>query len=329
MNNHKHKVSIGLPVFNGEEYIEQALKSILLQTYTDFELIISDNASTDRTQHICQAYAKKDKRIRYYRNAKNLGASMNFNRVFKLSHGKYFKWAAHDDVLAPEFLEKCVSVLDQNFSVVLCHSKIGRINEHGALSGTYEYNLKLDSKKLHERFRDLLDFNFRTDIIFGLIRASALKMTHLMGGYIGSDRNLLAEIGLIGRIYEVPEYLFLRRDHPNAYSKTVFKNYSERRSWWTEAYPINFPFQKNSLEYFASIRRIPLKSSERLLCYAQIAKWIINEGGVMMLGDLLNLYLDILSCTNLGFITTQAIKRIWMRTMSTINKRKTIPVHNI
>src|SRR3989337_590294 len=121
-------VSIGLPVFNGEKYLRQALDSILAQTYQDFELIISDNASTDKTQQICREYVKKDSRIRYYRNKRNLGATRNHNRVFELSCGEYFKWASHDDLLAPEFLSRCVSVLDQDHSIVLCHSKTGRIN---------------------------------------------------------------------------------------------------------------------------------------------------------------------------------------------------------
>ena len=90
--NNRSRVSIGLPVYNGEKYLEQALISILSQTYTDFELIISDNASTDRTQAICREYAAKDPRIRYYCNEENLGAAPNHNRVFELASGEYFKW---------------------------------------------------------------------------------------------------------------------------------------------------------------------------------------------------------------------------------------------
>jgi glycosyltransferase involved in cell wall biosynthesis len=89
----KPRLSIGMPVFNGEKYLKEALDSILAQTYSDFELLISDNASTDRTEQICREYAAKDRRIRYYRNEKNIGAPKNFNRVFELSSGKYFRWA--------------------------------------------------------------------------------------------------------------------------------------------------------------------------------------------------------------------------------------------
>src|SRR6516225_12243640 len=97
-------VSIGLFVYNGERFLEEALRSILNQTFTDFELIISDNASTDRTGEIAEAYAKRDDRIRYYRNEKNMGAGWNMRRVYGLAIGKYFKQAAADDILEPEFL---------------------------------------------------------------------------------------------------------------------------------------------------------------------------------------------------------------------------------
>src|SRR5438128_3187989 len=105
-------VSLGLPVFNGEAFLVQVLESILAQTYGDFELIISDNASTDATPDICRVYAARDPRIRYVRNATNVGAARNFNRVFQLSTGEYYKLANADDVCAPTLVERCVAVLD-------------------------------------------------------------------------------------------------------------------------------------------------------------------------------------------------------------------------
>ena len=104
-------VSIGLFVYNGERFIEDALHSILGQTFTDFELIISDNASTDQTGEIAHSYALRDKRIRYYRNEKNMGAGWNVRRVYELATGKYFKQAAVDDLLESDFLRQCVEIL--------------------------------------------------------------------------------------------------------------------------------------------------------------------------------------------------------------------------
>ena len=327
MSSDKPRVSIGLPVLNGEEYLEEALDSILAQTYSDFELVISDDASTDHTQRICRAYAAKDRRIRYYRNERTLGASKNFNRVFELSSGEYFKWAAHDDVLAPEFLRRCVSVLARDSSIVLCYSKIGRIDEYGALVGTYDYKMRLDSQKPHERFGNLLGLYFPLYAIFGVIRASALKMTPLIQNYIESDKNLLAEISLIGRIYEIPEYLFFRRAHPKAFSNMHYTRYQERWDWWTKAGQIR-PIDRSTFircfpEYFKSVRRVPLKWSERQLCYAQISRWFIREGWTWMGSDLYAIYKFLLSRSNLGRKLASATDRVLRRTIIlTIKKKK-------
>src|SRR5262245_31410059 len=118
------RVSIGVPVYNGERYLRECIDSILGQTFRDFELILSDNASTDATRTICEAYATRDPRVRYYRNEQNLGACRNFNRCVELARGDYFLWAAHDDAIAPEYLARCVEALDRDPSVVLSHSDV-------------------------------------------------------------------------------------------------------------------------------------------------------------------------------------------------------------
>jgi len=283
-----HRVSIGLPVFNGEKYLRQALDSILAQTYQDFELIISDNASTDRTQQICNDYINKDDRIRYYRNRQNLGAPRNFNRVFELSSSEYFKWAAYDDLIAPDYIQKCVRVLDNDPSIVLCHSKTNRINEQGKLIGNYDNRTlrRVSSWKPHERFGDLISIHNPCWSIFGVMRANSLRKTPLHGSYIGADRNLLAEIGLLGRIYEIPEYLLFRRDHDQAYTQRFCEQgfainiaeYSEQLAWWAKDNWTYFPNWKNMFEFFRSIRRVQLKRTERLLCYNEILRWLIVEG---------------------------------------------------
>ena len=131
MPSHKPRVSIGLPVYNGENYLTSAIETLLAQTFTDFELIISDNCSTDRTQDICRSFCDRDARIRYVRQAKNLGAVRNFNLVFHYARGEYFKWAAHDDVCAPAFLQRCVERLDANPSVVWCYPRSDKIGPDG------------------------------------------------------------------------------------------------------------------------------------------------------------------------------------------------------
>jgi glycosyltransferase involved in cell wall biosynthesis len=310
-------VSIGMPVFNGEKYVEDTLISILAQTYTDFELIISDNCSTDQTQNICQKYAAMDNRIRYYRNARNLGAPMNYNRTFELSRGEYFKWASHDDVLAPEYLQKCISVLDKDPTVVLCHSKTGRIDEKGLLVGNYDHNMRIDSQKMHERFRDLISIKHNPCWpIFGVMRSDILKRTPLHGNYPGADGNLLAEIALYGRIFEIPEYLFFRRDHPQAYTQSYVHtknvNYREQMAWWGSDSWINLTVLKNCREFFRSVRRVPLKWSERMFCYEQIFNWFLVEGWRLMGVDVEKYFL---SRSSFGRRLASVVQTILRRTV--------------
>lgn len=222
MSNNPPLISIGLPVYDGEKFMEQAIDSILAQTFKDFELIISDNASTDKTEEICRHYAAKDKRIRYYRNHHNLGAAPNFNRVYELSRGSYFKWLAHDDICEPEFLERCVAIFEKDPSVVLCNSRVKIIDERGRemerTNDLYTY-VSLGNKKLdltfsepHKRFRNIIRPHpcFQ---VFGLIRSDALKNTSLLGSYAGSDRILLAQLALQGKFYEFAEQFLYQRRH--------------------------------------------------------------------------------------------------------------------
>lgn len=317
-------VSIGIPVFNGENFLKCALDSILSQTYTDFEVIISDNASTDKTQQICLEYAAKDSRIRYYRNKENVGATANFNRLVSLSSGKYFKWAAHDDVLAPDYLEKCVTILDNDPSIVLCHSRAARIDENGVVIGNYDDRTlyRITSWKKHERFGDLISQRNSCWSIMGVMRADALKKTPLHGAYLDADRNLLAELGLIGRMYEIPEHLFFRRDHPQAYTTTyhskdvLVRDYKNQLAWWSgnkKRPQIMLPRWKNLLEYFRSVNRVPLKFSERLLCYREISKWLLYGDGLkMMRCDLNNMYalwrLKLVASAQNGHIRENSVK---------------------
>ncbi len=275
MSEDSPRVSIGLPVFNGEKYLAETLDSLLAQTYSDFELIISDNASTDGTQEICQAYAAEDGRIRYVRNETNLGASKNFNRVFELASGEYFKWAAHDDLCAPEYLERCIEVLDRDASVILCHSETMPIDEHGALLPDLDARLNVGSPKPHERFLRCLCVPHGQCALLGVIRADALGRTRLVGRYAAADRVLLGELALFGRFYEVPEYLFFYRIHPQQ-SWRRYATRQSREAWFdpTRAGKITFPHWRLFREHLISIGRAPLSWYERTWCYIYMGWWV-------------------------------------------------------
>ena len=229
------RVSIGMPVYNGENFLAEALDSMLAQTFADFELIISDNASTDRTEAICRVYAARDTRIRYYRVENNKGATWNFNRTFELARGEYFKWAAHDDLCDPTFVARCVEVLDNDPSVVCCHSKTRHIDVHGSILwdlpdptvgevdvlpavGGSPRILNASSTSAQRRFYDVLFSDGWSARSEGVFRSHALRRTGMLLPVFGYEKVLMAELALIGRFHDIPETLFLQRIHPQAMS---------------------------------------------------------------------------------------------------------------
>lgn len=282
------KVTIGMPVYNGENFIRDAFNSILAQTYSDWELVISDNASTDRTEQICREYAQRDHRIHYYRSAKNLGASWNYVRVFQLASGEYFKWAAHDDMIAPDFLRKCVDVLDRDPGVVVVYARTQFIDETGNFVGTYDPDTSgFDSPKPRDRFRVRTSrirppFPFvkrmleDAHAVFGLIRTDALKSVPPLGNYGASDQILLAQLALRGRFHRIPEYLFFNRDH----QQRSIRAYSGRRrqTLWLDPgmrRKVYFAEWRMLREFVRSVQVAPLERVERFLCYWEISKYFM------------------------------------------------------
>lgn len=173
------KVSIGMPVYNGEKFIRRALDSLLDQTFTDFELIISDNASTDETRQICLEYAAKDKRVCYHRNDINVDGIVNFNRVLNLAIGQYFMWAAYDDKWEPSFVACLVQSLDVNPQAVLAFCRFVLIDEDGRLKRTFKTNwadVFSRSKFWQFAFMTLSDelISRKANHIYGLMRREAL-----------------------------------------------------------------------------------------------------------------------------------------------------------
>jgi glycosyltransferase involved in cell wall biosynthesis len=268
------RVSIGLPVYNSERFLAEALDSLLAQTFEDFELVISDNASTDRTPEICSSYAARDRRIRYYRTAQNRGASWNHERVFRLSRGEYFKWAAYDDICAPQYIQRCVEILDRMPSVVLCYAGTVLIDEHGKCLRRYSGSYNATSPKAHERFRSILYHFGVSDPMYGVIRAHALAMTRLLGHYVAADLVLLAELALLGEFYEVPEHLFLRRDHPHK-SGRANPSLAAIAAWYDPANRgrVPLPTWRLFFETLSSIKRSQTPYSEKFHCYGYMVKW--------------------------------------------------------
>jgi glycosyltransferase involved in cell wall biosynthesis len=282
------QTSIGLYVYNGERFLEEALNSILNQTYSDFELIISDNASTDRTNEIAEAYAKRDGRVRYYRCEKNMGAGWNSRRVYELAVGEYFKWAAADDVLEPDFLRQCVEALEHNPAYVLACSQAKIVDENGNLIENWVFPMETHSIDPEIRFRDMLTWH-KCFQIFGVIRMSALRRFPPIESYVHSDRVLLARLSLLGPFYEAPERLFVSRQHTGQSISTAPLRLKQPRfrltsrtgtlpslEWWdpTKTHSITFPDFNLILQYLLSIHRAPLRVGQKIRCYLLLLPWI-------------------------------------------------------
>ena len=272
-------VTIGLPVYNGENYLRQALESLLAQTYADWELIVSDNGSTDGTEAICREFAARDGRVRYLREAVNRGATWNFNRVFLLARAPLFRWAAHDDVCSPYLLERCVAALKERPSAVLAYPRTRVIGPKGETLWDYGTRLRTDSADPAVRFHDCICIDHACFPIFGVMRADLLRRTRLLGAYAGADRNLLAELCLHGPFVEVPEILFLRRDHPGT-STRQFPSAKERMAWFQVGAraPLSPTFTR-ARGYWESLNRAPLGPLDRLACLGVLGKWTGARAG--------------------------------------------------
>jgi glycosyltransferase involved in cell wall biosynthesis len=224
------RVTLAMPVYNGENFIRKAIESLLAQTFEDFELIISDNASSDSTREIITSYQRMDSRIRLIKNARNLGAAENQNLGFRESKGEYFKWCAHDDEIDPAYIEKLVAKLDENPELSLAFGKTICIDATGC-------EIPMIGKEMPEMLSaDPVERFFKSIMlmgacfpIFGLFRRDVLVKTTLHRPYYGSDRALLVEVALLGKLGFVPDVTFFNRDHDQ---RSLMINDKLEKSLW-------------------------------------------------------------------------------------------------
>lgn len=303
------KVSIGIPVYNGADYVGLAIESILAQTYDDFELIICDNASTDETGAICRDFAGRDKRIVYFRQQENRGASANFVKAFELARGQYFRWHGHDDMIAPTFLEELVKVLDADPGCVLAYPRTVMVNEHGEEKWCFLEFMACDSEDPAERLHAFIgppkdDY---TNPQFGLLRRDAMTKTDLIAPYLASDRTFLAHMALLGRSREIPDVLFLRREHEQM-STSANKNKRDLRAWFDGKRPLLIFKQWRLLrEYLRIVHRTPMGTAARLRCYRVLLKWMRTRGVRLAAELMLPLFINGRP-TALGWFTIRTLR---------------------
>jgi glycosyltransferase involved in cell wall biosynthesis len=275
------RLTVGLPVYNGENYLAESLDALLDQTYEDFELIISDNASTDSTPDICREYERRDSRVTWFRQPQNIGLAGNHNFVVDKGRGDLFKWGSHDDLYGRDLLERCVDALDAFPDVVLAHSWTAMIDGSGVITRKVEYSLATASARAPERFRSVL-FDVGGDDDGGVIRMDVLRRVARKNSYHHADHTIIAEIALYGRFFQVDDWLYLRRDHPERAERACSTmrsrcaNMDPRRANRLR-HPTVRLYGEYVWAYIDAVRRAPLYPAERRECYRYVAEWLTSR----------------------------------------------------
>jgi hypothetical protein len=301
MTDRSPRVTIGVPVYNGAKYLALALDSILAQTFTDFEVLISDNASADATAKIARRYASRDSRIRFERQATNRGAAWNYNRVMRDCRSPYFKWMAHDDVIGPNYLAACVATLDRSTDVCWCQSLVQLIdadgavvrgninawnNPHTAMTDIHSVQSFDPGGRHGDRSAGEASVRFAAVLLgaawcldgYGLMRTSVLQQTR---GYLptyGTEKILVGELSLLGRYAEVPEPLQMIRVHDEASGSLA--STAEQQAYMGARSSNRWAHPRLQLlsDQWTAIGRAPLSRGERLRCYAVVARYLLQVG---------------------------------------------------
>jgi glycosyltransferase involved in cell wall biosynthesis len=260
-------VTIGLPTYNGARFLGETLESLLAQDLADLELVISDNGSTDDTERICRQAAAGDRRVRYERSPTNRGAAWNYNNVLARARGRYFKWAADDDLCLPSFVSSCVDVLERSPAAVIAWPQTTLIDETGSVIGDQDdHALDLRDADPVARLADLLSHRIEWHPVFGLIRTDVLRQTEGIGAFVLADVALLAELALRGQFHQVPQRLFLRRYHDER-SLVANPSFEAHLAWYDPSGARGRAVLPNAhlvRQLLRRVRSAPLRPAQRL-----------------------------------------------------------------
>jgi glycosyltransferase involved in cell wall biosynthesis len=260
-----HLLVIGMPVYNGAHWLEESIESILSQSFTDFQLFIADNASTDETETICRHYARKDSRVRYHRHRSNRGVFRNFNDVFELTSSKYFKWASCSDHCKPTLFERCLEILEARDDVVLAYAQTVLFSSISGDERLFYQNLTLEEESPSDRVRMVFDWMEGLNNAFnGVFRRSILDRVMPLKAGRGFDVNLMEEMSLHGKFVEVYQPLFYRRYETPTTGELLSQ---EEKVLFFGANKTEFGYLQRAnrqLDRFAMPFRTPIPFSEKL-----------------------------------------------------------------
>lgn len=271
-------LSFAIPIRNGEDVLPGLLESLLAQDFSDFEIVISDNASTDRTTEVCQAYALRDSRIRYHRNPENIGLNANFNLLIELARGKYMRWIGGDDRLEPDYARKCIEALKARPDVIGVTTYQDYVDDYGNRD-YYEYTGKrLDYPRAYQRYARMVWFmthDYRyVDPIYTMTRRDVLLN---IGGHkpvLNADQVLAIEISLYGAFTHIPECLAHRGwkfQASTPHDQLLRQNFHDQYDKVRKHTYLNI-----IAAAWEPVMRLPLPWWEKLLCVPTISYYFLR-----------------------------------------------------
>lgn len=270
------QVSIGIPVYNGATHLRRTIESVLAQSFDAFELIISDNASTDGTWDICQEYAERDKRIRCVRQPRNLGANPNFNILFEMSQGEFFKWTGHDDQLDHSFLERCVKALEASPDASIAYCGETYCDDEGNEVLRCDDPYSIDGLEPDVRFRQWMwDMDIknqrRSDLVYGLIRSSHLRTTRLFRDTLATNKLLILELVVTGPVEYIEDVLVQRTPAPHRTIEQRMKRLSP-----TAQSGGMLPFWKLAFEFVKVAWNLDIESKRRISLVLSCVRYFLS-----------------------------------------------------
>jgi glycosyltransferase involved in cell wall biosynthesis len=294
---HVPRITIGMPVFNGEKFIRATVDSLLAQSFSDFELIVSDNASTDGTEQICRDYAARDPRFIYVRNSRNLGPAANYNVSLDLARSELFKWCAADDVYGPDCLKRLIEALDANPDAVASYARTKIIDETGQYVRDYDYELKLSTARPWQRLAALIFVQHRhhgAHEIWSVVRLAKLREAGHKQALVRADSVLLVRLALLGKMLLLDEFHFFNRDHAKRSSRYLGKREVRADSklsawlgvgplpngeWWDESLKgkILFPDWRVMQQYHLAISKTRMGLFDKISCYIVFAMYVVKH----------------------------------------------------
>ena len=272
--NKSPRISIGMPAYNAAATIRSAIEALLAQSFGDWELIVSDNASTDATRDTVEDLARRDGRIRYVRHPVNIGANLNYSHAFKCARGEFFKWASSSDWCAPSFLERCLEALQPRPDAVLAAPCTRLFQGDASSFRDYAYDIEILDDTPSQRLSHLMSALRLNNAINGLIRSAALRGTDLIAAYMGADIVLMGHLALLGKMLRVDEGLYYRRMEISTSTALQDSDALRRHHYPEMGARTLFQASKRSWGWLRCATAAPMSVAERWRVYWYVARMI-------------------------------------------------------